>query len=37
VIAKSIIEAEKAESKTPGRTFGDLIKLGQLPAPCDSK
>jgi len=37
VISKSIIEAEKAESTTPGTTFGDLIKEGKLPAPCDSK
>lgn len=34
VISKSLVEAEEAESTTPGKTFGDLIKEGKLPSPC---
>jgi hypothetical protein len=37
VISKSLVEAEEAESATPGVTFGELIKAGKLPAPCNKQ
>ena len=31
IIKEAIVKAEKEKSKTEGKTFGDLIKAGELP------
>ncbi|MBA3313259.1 MAG: hypothetical protein H0T47_08220 [Planctomycetaceae bacterium] len=36
-ISKALIEAETAPSSVPGKTCGDLIRDGKLPAPCPEK
>ncbi|HIE98796.1 MAG: hypothetical protein ABGZ23_07405 [Fuerstiella sp.] len=35
LIKKAIVKAEKEKSKTEGKTFGDLIKAGDLPGTKD--